>query len=63
MHYNTSSYTARYVYGKYDENGKPIPMDDSVSEQALREKFTTLGVFEQMYFELDYDKAVTVNLE
>ena len=63
VHYNTSSYTARYVYGKYDENGKPIPMDDSVSAQALREKFTTLGVFEQMYFELDYDNAVTVNLE
>lgn len=62
VHYDTNSYTARYVYDKLDKSGKPVPMDDSVSEQALRENFTTLGVVEQMYFKLDFDNAIDVDL-
>lgn len=60
-HYNTNSYTARYVYDAYDENGQKIPPDESVSAESLRDSFTTLGVHEQKYVELNFDKAVTVD--
>jgi len=62
VHYDTNSYTARYVYDAYDDNGKPIPMGDDVKADALRRKFTTLGVVEQMYWTLDFNNAVTVDL-
>lgn len=62
-HYNTNSYTARYVYDAYDENGQKIPPDEGVSAQSLRNSFTTLGVCEQKYVRLDFDKAVTVDLK
>lgn len=63
VHYDTNSYTARYVYDALDENGKPIPMDDSLKAENLKNKITTLGVVEQMYIELDYDNAMEVSLK
>lgn len=63
VHYDTNSYTARYVYDALDENGKPIPMDDSLKAENLKNKLKTLGVIEQMYVELDYDNAMEVSLK
>ncbi len=63
VHYDTNSYTARFEYDKLDDEGNPVPPDESVSAEALRKSFTTLGVVEQMYVELDTDSAVTVNLK
>ena len=63
VHYDTNSYTARYVYDALDENGKPIPMDDSLKAENLKNKLKTLGVVEQMYVELDYDNALEVSLK
>ena len=63
VHHDTNSYTARYVYEKYDEAGNPVPPDESVSAESIAKTFTTLGVWEQSYVVLDFDNAVTVNLE
>ena len=62
VHYETNSYTARYVYDAYDENGEKIPADESVSAEKLKENLTTLGIFENSYIALDYDNAVTVEI-
>lgn len=63
VHHETNSYTARYVYQKYSDDGKPLPMDAEGKAENLRNKFTHLGVWEQMYVELDFDNAVTVDLK
>lgn len=63
VHHDTNSYTARYVYEKYDEAGKPVPPDESVSAESIAKTFTTLGVWEQSYVVLDFDNAVTVDLK
>lgn len=63
VHYDTNSYTARYVYDKLDDNGHHIPADESVSAESLKENFTTLGMVNQNYIELDFDNAVTVDLK
>lgn len=63
VHYDTNSYTARYVYDALDETGKPIPMDDSLKAENLKNRITKLGVIEQMYVELDYGNALTVDLK
>lgn len=63
VHYDTNSYTARFVYDKLDENGKPVPADESVSAENLKKSFTTLGMVDQSYIELDFDNAVTVDLK
>lgn len=63
VHHETNSYTARYVYDAVDEKGNPIPMDDSLKAENLKNNITTLGVFEQMYVDLDYDNALEVSLK
>lgn len=63
VHYDTNSYTARYEYDKFDDNGKPVPADESVSAESLKKSFTTLGIFDQSYVELDFGSAVTVDLK
>ncbi|MDD6484622.1 MAG: DUF4179 domain-containing protein [Clostridiales bacterium] len=63
VHYETNSYTARYEYEKYADDGRPIPPDESVSEQALKAEIAKIGVYEQSYIALDYDNAVTVDLK
>ena len=63
VNYETSSYTARYVYEKYDENGKRVPADESVSAEALRGKLANLGIYTQHWFRLDFDNALTVDLK
>ena len=62
VHHDTNSYTARYVYDKLDNNGEPVPPDESVSADALKKSFTTLGFVDQSYIELDFDRAITVGL-
>lgn len=61
-HYETNSYTARYVYEEYTDNGRRIPFAEGPSAEDLKQSFTTLGVVEQ-YIELDFIKAVTVDLK
>lgn len=63
VHHDTASYTAEYVYDDYDENGDPIPADESVSAETLKKNFTTLGVHMQKFFTLDFDNAVMVDLK
>lgn len=63
VHYDTNSYTAKYVYDAMDNEGKPIPMDDKYKAENLKKTITTLGVYEQMYVELDYNNALDVNLK
>lgn len=63
VHYDTNSYTARFVYDKLDENGKPVPADESVSAENLKKSFTTLGMVDQSYIELDFESAVMVDLK
>lgn len=63
VHYNTNSYTARYVYDAREDDGKPIPMDDSVKAENLKNKITKLGIVEQKYINLDNDNALEVDLK
>lgn len=63
VHYDTNSYTARYVYDALDDKGNPIPMPEECKAENLKNTIKTLGVVEQMYVELDYDNAMTVNLK
>lgn len=63
VHYDTNSYTARYEYEKYSDDGKPIPPDDSVSAEALKKSITMLGVIETRYFSLDFENAVNSELK
>ncbi|MDO5396951.1 MAG: DUF4179 domain-containing protein [bacterium] len=62
-HYETNSYTARYVYEEYMDDGRRIPFDEGPSAEELKRSFTTLGCVEQMYFDLDFGRAVTVELK
>ncbi len=63
VHYDTNSYTARYVYDAFDNEGNPIPMGDDVKADALKQKITTLGAFANPYYTLDFDSAITVDLK
>lgn len=62
VRHDTNSYTARYVYENYSSDGRPIPPGEDIKAEALKAKFTTLGIYEQMYIELDFDNAVTADL-
>lgn len=62
-HYETNSYTARYVYEEYTDDGRLIPFEEGPKADELKKKFTTLGCWPQEYIELDFSKAVTVDLE
>lgn len=63
VHYDTNSYTARFVYDALDGEGKPIPMGDDVKADALKQKITALGTFANTFYTLDFDSAVTVDLK
>lgn len=63
VHYDTNSYTARYVYDALDENGKPIPMGEECKAENLKNAVKSLSVVEQMYIELDNDNAIEINLK
>lgn len=63
VHYDTNSYTARYVYDALDDKGNPIPMGEECKAENLKNAVKSLGVAEQMYVELDYDNALEVNLK
>lgn len=63
VHYDTNSYTARYVYDACDDKGNPIPMGEECKAENLKSAVKSLGVVEQMYIELDYDNALEVNLK
>lgn len=63
VHYDTNSYTARYVYDALDDKGNPIPMPEDLKAENLKNKLAKIGVIEQMYIELDYDNAVAVDLK
>ena len=63
VHHETNSYTARYVYDAFDEDGNRIPADESVSAEALKANFTTLGVCDNNDVTLDFDNMVVVDLK
>ncbi len=62
VHHDTNSYTDVFSYDAHDENGNRIPMDDSVSAEAIKKNFTALEVTTVNGYVLDEDKAVTVEL-
>ena len=63
VHHDTNSYTDVFSYDAHDDNGNRIPMDDSVSAEAIKENFTTLEITTVNGYVLDEDKAVTVDLK
>lgn len=63
-HQETNSYTALYKYEAYDENGKiQTVIPDEICKENLEKSFTTLGIYSNEYIDLDYSRAVTVNLK
>lgn len=63
VHYETNSYTARYVYDKLDENGNHIPADESVSAEALKKNLVNLGIYKKPWFRLDFENTITVDFK
>ncbi len=63
VHHDTNSYTDVFSYDAHDDNGNRIPMDDSVSAEAIKRNFTTLEITTVNGYVLDEDKAVTVELK
>lgn len=63
VNYETNSYTARYVYDACDDQGNPIPMGEELKAENLKKTIVKLGEIDQMYVELDYDNALTVDLK
>ena len=65
VNYETNSYTARYVFEAYDDNGKLLPIPRKFeSRSLLKQQFTEkLGVVKTDYYTLDFDSAVTVHLK
>ncbi len=61
VHYDTNSYTARYVYEEYTKDGRKVSFSEKVSADKIKESFINLGVYKMDYIKLDFDKAVTVN--
>ena len=61
--HSANSYTARYVFEAYDDNGNLLPIPESSKADALKQQFTKLGVVKTDYYTLDFDSAVTVNLK
>ena len=62
VHHDTNSYTARYSYDAYDDDGNKLPLDASVSKEKLQQAFTQLSVG-YYDFELDYDNAIDISLK
>lgn len=63
VNHETNSYTARYVYEEYTDDGELVPFENGPKAEDIKRTFTTLGYFDQMYIKLDFDKAVTVDLK
>ncbi len=63
VHYDTNSYTARYVYEKYDGNGQRMKINDSVKKEALENSFKNIGIYVSAEIALEFDKAITVSLD
>lgn len=63
VNHSDNSYTAVYSYDARDENGNPIPADETVSAEAIKANFTTLRFAGFDNYVLDWDKAVTVDLK
>ena len=62
VHYDTKSYTARLIFGGYDETGYYIVPDESVSDEAIKEAISSLTVTYPKGVKLDYDNAQIVKL-
>ena len=62
VHYKINSYTARYVYENYDNNGKLIPPGDEVNAEELKNNLASLGIMKDSGEYLDFDNAITVDL-
>ena len=62
VHYKTNSYTARYVYENYDNDGKFIPPGDEVNAEKLKNNLASLGMMKDSGEYLDFDNAITVDL-
>ena len=63
IHYDTNSYTAKYVYEAYDDSGRPLPMPESENTLELKKRFTKLGIIQIRDFILDFDNAVSAELK
>jgi hypothetical protein len=63
VHHDTNSYTAQYKYDAYDENGNKLPLTEKVTKEGIEKSFTTLGVYTDQPFSLDYNNALEIDLK
>lgn len=64
VNYMQNSYTARYVYEEYDDNGHKcsgLPAD--VKAESISERVSRIGTFTYDDFTLDFDNAIIVDLK
>lgn len=62
VHYDTNSYTARLIFGGYDETGYYIVPDENVSDEVIKQTINSLTVTYPKDVKLDYDNAQIVKL-
>lgn len=62
VHYDTNSYTAVYQSEIYDEASGRFIHDHSISAEELTEKLKKISIHKQDFITLDYDNAVTFEL-
>ncbi len=63
VHYETNTYTARYVYEDVDMRDDNAAAPESLKADKLKERLAHIGKFREDYYTLDFDKAVTVHLK
>lgn len=62
VNHSDNSYTAKYTYYYYDDNDTAVKATE-VSEEILRNQFTSISMQDEHYLSLDYENAITVDLK
>lgn len=61
--HKNNSYTAKYQYYYDDENNRMIPASKEADAAFLTQKFTTLSLSSEAFVQLDYDNAITIDIQ
>lgn len=63
VHYDTNSYTTSFIAINDQPYSPSFETDTSIPADEIKSTFTTLGIFSSDYIELDYSKAITIDLK
>ena len=63
VHNRTNSYTATYQYYYYDKHDNEIPASKECNGEVLKKACAQLSLHKQDYLLLDYDNAITIDIQ